>query len=89
VRCDELLLLAHRAQEAERVHAEADQSQQRQDQQASGRDGRQPYALAQPRRRQHEERQHHAGGDLDPDARDERGGARPQSRAGAGRECQR
>ncbi len=53
----ELLLLAHGAEEAERVRAEADQADGRNHGEAHSRGGGHPQALAPPLRREHEERQ--------------------------------
>ena len=68
VRGDELLLLADGVHEVEGVNAEAEQSHERDRQQRSAGGERQLQALARPPRREHEERQHQAGGDLDADA---------------------
>jgi hypothetical protein len=85
----QLLLLADRIQKAERVHPEADRPENGQRQQAQACGGGHPQALAHRRCREHEKRQHHAGGHLDPDAGHERGGAGPQAGICAGRESQR
>jgi hypothetical protein len=73
----QLLLLADRAHEAERVRAEAEQSHQCDRQQRGACAQCHPRALASPRWREHEERQHQTRGDLDADA------GRQRSRAGA------
>jgi hypothetical protein len=62
------------------VTAEADQPHEREHGQAGHRGQRHLQSLACARRREHEERQNEAGGDLDPDAGHERGGARAQPR---------
>jgi hypothetical protein len=77
VRRHQLLLLADRAHEAERVRAEAEQSDQCDRKQSTARAQRHPRALAGPRWREHEERQNETRGDLDADA------GRQCSRAGA------
>jgi ribonuclease E len=63
------------------MEAEADQPDdgEREQAQRGGRRHLQPLTRA--RRRQHEKRQHQAGGDLDTDAGDQRGGARAKARA--------
>ena len=58
VRGHQLLLLTHRVQETERVHAEADHAQRHQREQAEHRAGGRAYALALLRRSEHQERQH-------------------------------
>ena len=65
VRGHQLLLLADGAQEAERVRAEADQCERRERRQRERRAHQHGAALAPPPRGQHDERQHHPGGDLD------------------------
>jgi hypothetical protein len=71
---DQLLLLTHRIEEAERVDAEAHQPEQRQGQQAHPGAGNRPQALARTRGAEHQEGQHEPRGDLD---------------ANAGHECRR
>jgi processive 1,2-diacylglycerol beta-glucosyltransferase len=85
----ELLLLAHRAEEAERVRAEADQPHGRERRQAQpgARGHRQPLARAPGA--EHQEGEQEPGGDLDPDTRDQRGSRRAQARTCPGGECQR
>jgi hypothetical protein len=68
----QLLLLADRAHEAERVRAEAEQPHQRERQQSGAGPERHPRTLASPRWREHEERQHQTCRDLDSDARRQR-----------------
>ncbi len=63
--CHQLLLLADRAEEAERVHAEADQPHDRDRQQSRARADSHPYPLARTRRGEHQEGKHQPGGDLD------------------------
>jgi hypothetical protein len=89
VRCHELLLLADRAHEAERVLAEAEQSQQRDRQQSGACAERHPRALASPRWREHEERQQQTCGDLDADAGRQRScaGAPVRIRSRGQRQC--
>jgi hypothetical protein len=65
---DQLLLLTHRVEEAERVDAEAHQPEQRQGQQAQPGAGNRPQALARTRGAEHQEGQHEPRGDLDADA---------------------
>ena len=65
VRRHELLLLPDGAHEAEGVHAEPEQPHECDRQQRSARRERQPRAIAGPRWREHQERQHQAGRDLD------------------------
>jgi hypothetical protein len=85
----ELLLLPDRAQEAERVQAEAEHRQQAQREQAEDRGaaGAQPLAPV-PRAEDHE-RQHERGAQLHPDAGDERGHACARTRGRARRERER
>jgi hypothetical protein len=90
VRRHQLLLLADRAHEAERVRAEAEQPHQRDRQQSSACPERDPRALASPRWREHEERQHQTRGDLDADAGRQRScaGAPARIRSRGQRQCQ-
>jgi hypothetical protein len=89
----QLLLLADRAGEAERVRAEADQPDHRDQRQAQPRRARHTQARSRvgpvPARPKHEERQRQPGGDLDRDPRDQRGGAGAKAGVGSGREHQR
>ena len=103
VRGHQLLLLAHCAGEAERVRAEAEQPDHRDQRQTQRDGGHHAQALAGagpvPARPQHQERQREPGGDLDRDPRDQRGRATDrrstrspigqQARVGAGCEQQR
>jgi hypothetical protein len=89
----QLLLLADRAGEAERVRAEADQPDHR-DQRQAQRSGRHhAQALARddpvPAPPQYQERQRQPGGDLDRESRDQRCCAGTKARVGPGREHQR
>jgi hypothetical protein len=77
----ELLLLAHRAEKAERVRAEADQPDGRQRRQAESDRHRHSDAFAYALRSQHEERQHQTGAHLDPHAHHQGHGCRAQARA--------
>jgi hypothetical protein len=95
VRRHELLLLAERAEEAERVDAKpkhADEAQREQTD-GGGDDHAGPLAHAAPRSRappaEHEERQHDPGAQLHSDTRDERGRGRARARRGPGGEGQR
>jgi len=74
VRGHELLLLAHRADEPERVPAEADEADRHERQQPERRRPGHRGSLAQPRWREHQERQQQPRGDLHADARGERQG---------------
>jgi len=85
---NQLLLLADRAGEAERVRAEADQPDRRDQRQAQRGGARNAQALARLAGGYQQERQRQPGGDLDRDPRDQRGGAGAKARAGAGREQQ-
>jgi hypothetical protein len=89
VGCHQLLLLADRAGEAERVRAEADQSDNRDQRQAQRGGCQYAQSLAPLAWRQQQKRQREAGGDLDPDSRDQRGCAGTKARVGAGSEQQR
>jgi hypothetical protein len=86
---DQLLLLADRAKEAERVAAEADQPEysQRHEAEPGGRSEPQPIAAV--TCTEHEKRQHESGGHLDADARHECRCAGAKARDGAGRERER
>jgi hypothetical protein len=77
---DELLLLAERAEEAERVAAEADQRDGAEHRERKRRRDRDTSALARPAWREHEERQQQPGGHLDADPRRQRGRAGAQLR---------
>jgi hypothetical protein len=72
VRRHELLLLADRAQEAERMHAEAEHADERHHHQRRGRRQRHAQTLARVRRGEHQERQHQTRGDLHADAHRQR-----------------
>ena len=89
----QLLLLAHRADEPERVRSEADQSEHREQSQAQPGRGRHAQALARagpvPACPEQQERQRQPGGDLDPDSRDQRDRAGAETRIGPGGEQQR
>ena len=92
----QLLLLADRADEAERVRAEADQPEQREQREAQPGGARHAQALARagpvpavPARPEDQKWQRQPGGRLDRHPRDERGGADAKSRVCAGREQQR
>jgi hypothetical protein len=69
---DELLLLAERAQEPERVGPESDHADRRDGEQAAGARERDPPALTCGSLAEHQERQEQAGCELDPDAGGER-----------------
>jgi hypothetical protein len=86
---DELLLLADGVEETERVHAEADQADDRDREQAAAGAQGDAHALASLRRGEHEERQHQRGRDLDRYARSDRDRRGPHTRAGAGAQEQR
>ncbi len=77
----QLLLLAHRVEEAERVRAEADQPQRGEAPQRQRRRHQHGAPLPPPARGEHHERQHHAGGDLHAHARDHRDRALAQPAA--------
>jgi hypothetical protein len=81
VRRHKLLLLADRVQEPEGMEAEADQPGDGKRKQAQRGARRHLQPLARARGCEHEKRQHQPGGDLDPDAGDQRAGARAQARA--------
>jgi len=85
----QLLLLAHGAEEAERVQTETDQPNGCEQRQAQPGAGRHAQALAHARRREHQERQDQPSRDLDPYARHQRARGRPEARVGAGCEHQR
>jgi hypothetical protein len=93
VRRHELLLLADRAEEAERVDAEAEHAEHSQRQQAEDRGEGHADPRASGGGAEHEERQHDPRAQLDADTGDERGGARTRTGGGARaqgqRECQR
>ncbi len=93
VRGHELLLLADRAGEAEGVRAEADQPDRREHRQAQRGGAQHAQALAREEPvsagPQYQEWQRQAGGELDPDPRDQRGRAGTKARAGTGGEQQR
>ena len=89
MRRDELLLFSHRAQKAQRVRAEAQQPDRGERQQAQHPAARHRQPLAGTAWREHEERQHHAGGDLDRDARHHDARRGPEAGAGSRREHQR
>jgi hypothetical protein len=86
---DQLLLLADRVEEAQRVHAEADQPDSRERRQAPDRACEHPQTLARVRRCEQQERQHQPGRDLDPHARDQRARGGTEAWAGSGGERQR
>ena len=94
MRRHQLLLLAHGADKAERVRAEADQPERREQRQAQPGGQRHAQALACMARGEHQEGQRQPGGDLDPHPGHQHGrraagmGARPP-RVGAGRERER
>ncbi len=79
---DELLLLAHRVEEAERVGAEPHQAEDRQPDHRQGRSHEHLSALVPVPRGQHHERQHDAGGDLHAHPRHDRDGGPAQPAAG-------
>jgi hypothetical protein len=85
----QLLLLAHRADEPERVRAEADQAKHREQRQAQPGRARYAQALARAGRGEYQKRQRQPGGDLDPDPRDQRDRAGTKTRADPGGEQQR
>jgi hypothetical protein len=85
----QLLLLADRVEEAQRVRAEADQPDRRERRQAPNRACARPQALAPARGCEQQEGQHQPGGDLDPHARDQRAGGGAEARAGSCGERQR
>jgi len=89
VRGHQLLLLADRAGEAERVRAEADQPDHSDQRQAQRGSGHHTQALARLAGGHQQERQRQPGGYLDRDPRDQRGRAGAKARAGAGGEQQR
>jgi hypothetical protein len=76
VRGHQLLLLADRAEEAERVHAEADQPHDRHRHQSRAGAQRDAHPFAFGRRGKHQEREHQPGRDLDPHADAKRGRGR-------------
>jgi hypothetical protein len=86
---NQLLLLPDRAEEAERVQAEAGQAKDRDRQQAGAGAHGDPHTLAPHGGREHEERQQQPRADLDADARAERGRGSAQPRAGARAQEQR
>jgi hypothetical protein len=85
---DELLLLAERTEEAERVAAEADQRDGPQRREADRRGQRDPHARLGAPRGEHEKWQRQPGRQLHADAGHEchRAGAQPRARAGGQRE---
>ena len=85
----ELLLLADGVEEAERVHAEADQPDDRDGQQTAAGAHGDSDPLAFLRRGEHQERQHQRSCDLDRDPRRDRDRRGAQTRTGAGAEEQR
>jgi hypothetical protein len=87
----QLLLLAHGADEAERVRAEADQTNGREHRQAQHGAGGHTYALFPigPAGPENQKRKRQAGGDLDPNSRDQCGCTGAKARARAGREHER
>jgi hypothetical protein len=85
----QLLLLTHGTEEAQRVRAEADQPEHREQRQAQPGPGRHAQALTRGGGSQYQERQCQAGGDLDPDPRDQRCCAGTEARVGARGEQQR
>jgi hypothetical protein len=89
VRRHQLLLLAHGADKAERVRAEADQPERREQRQAQPGGQRHAQALACLVRSEHQEGQRQPGGDLDPHPRHQRGRRAAPTRVGAGRERER
>jgi hypothetical protein len=84
----ELLLLAHRSQESERVDAEADHSKGGERQQAQRGAERHPEALASAGRGEHQKRQHQASRELDAHSRGQRRRPGTQARAATGRHRQ-
>ena len=82
MRRDELLLLADRVEESERVRSEADQRERAQRKQAQTRAGEHRQALA-PRGAENQERQQQPRRELDADAGDEHAGGSPEAWAGA------
>jgi hypothetical protein len=86
---DELLLLADRAQEPQRVGPEADQPQDCQRSQADRRAPCDAQALAHALGREQEKRQHEPGRDLDADAHHECGGGGAKARTRPDRQRQR
>jgi len=86
---DQLLLLADGAEEPECVSAESEQRDRRE--RAHARQGarRERPPFAQAWRREQQERQREACGQLDPDARHERARPRPQARLRAGAQRER
>ncbi len=89
VRRHELLLLADSAEEAKRVHAEADHAHERDRQQRRARAERHARPLAHARRGKHQKRQHQPGGDLHADARRQRARSCARALTCAGGERQR
>jgi len=85
----QLLLLAHRAEEAQRVGAEADHADDGKRHQAQAGAGRHFQAPTRARGGEHEEGQHETGRHLDPDARYQRDGAGAKVGAGPRRQSQR
>jgi hypothetical protein len=84
----QLLLLTHRAEEAQRVSAEADQSNGGERRQAKDGAASDAHALTPTRGRQHEEGQHDAGCDLDSHAggQSQRAGAKARVPTGCERQ---
>jgi hypothetical protein len=76
VRRDELLLLAKRIEEAEGVRAEANHSDEREQQERATGARRHPRTLSPCRRGEQHEGEHQPGGGLHADAGNEQGGSR-------------
>jgi hypothetical protein len=89
VGCDQLLLLAEGIDEPERMSAESDDRNQRQQRKGAGRARGDSHPFAPPARSEHDERQHQPRRDLDSDAHDERERRPGQAGGGAGRERER
>jgi hypothetical protein len=89
VRRHELLLLAERAEKAERMQAEAEHAEQAEREQAGGGGERHAHACARAAGAEHQEWEHDARAQLHPDARHKRRGARAGTRRRAHREGQR
>ncbi len=85
----ELLLLANRVEEAERVRAEPNQAEHAEYGEAEQRGSGDSPSLAPARRREHEERKHQARRHLDSDARRDRDGCGAEARARSGRQRER
>ncbi len=89
MRSDQLLLLAERVEEPERVCAETHDRHEREQYQRAGGAASHPHALAQAAWREHHERQHQSGRCLHTDPNYEQRRRRPQAWCGAGSEHQR